>query len=234
MEEKTIEALKKRLSCDFAAEDRLREALTHRSYAAEHNLAYDNQRLEFLGDAVLEIILSEHLFRLYPAADEGELTRIRSGLVRESSLAALARRLELQDFIRCGKGELDAGGNQRGSTLADLFEAILGAMYLEAGFEKVKAFVIARIEAEYPDPRRLLHEINPKGELQELSQGRWNEQPEYAVVAVSGPEHQPTYEVEVRLHGMVANGRANGRKAAESAAARKLLDFINRGERNEP
>ncbi|MGE4564688.1 MAG: ribonuclease III [Victivallaceae bacterium] len=212
------------------AGEKLREALTHRSYSVENNLSYDNQRLEFLGDAVLEIILTDHLYFRYPDADEGELTRMRSALVREPALAELARKLELGTFLMTGRGEQEAGGAERDSTLADLFEAVLGAAYLEIGYEKLRGFVIQLFTENFPNPEELLLEINPKGALQELSQGRWGEQPEYQVVAVTGPEHQPTFEVEVRLHGFVAVGRAAGRKAAESQAARQLLDYLKQQE----
>ena len=223
-----IEKLKALLPVPFAADQLLLEALTHRSYAVEHNLDYDNQRLEFLGDAVLEIVLTEHLFRRYPKSAEGELTRMRSALVRESALAVLARRINLGRCLRIGRGEQESGGAERESTLADLFEAVLGAFYLGAGFDAVRSFLLPLIEAEFPDPRRLLTEINPKGALQEFSQSRWGEQPQYIVTHVSGPEHQPTYEVEVRLHGFVAIGRAAGRRAAETRAAQLLLNHLTR------
>ncbi len=226
-----IEKLKKIFSYPSGATGAiLREALTHRSYAVENGLDYDNQRLEFLGDAVLEIILTDHLYHRFPDADEGELTRMRSGLVRESALAALARKLELGSYLLTGKGEQEAGGAERDSTLADLFEAVLGAAYLETGYEKLRPLLIDLFDREFPDPRRMLVHINPKGALQELSQGRWGEQPEYRVLSVTGPEHLPTFEVEVRLHGHVALGRAAGRKSAESMAARELLEYFQHHE----
>ncbi len=225
-----IEKLKTLLDYPPEVGDKLREALTHRSYSVENNLSYDNQRLEFLGDAVLEIILTDHLYFRYPEADEGELTRMRSALVRESALALLARKLELGTFLMTGRGEQEAGGAERDSTLADLFEAVLGAAYLEIGFDKVRRFVITLFAENFPNPEELLLEINPKGALQELSQGRWGEQPEYQVVSVTGPEHQPTFEVEVKLRNYVARGRAAGRKAAESQAARQLLEFLKHQE----
>lgn len=162
-----IEQLKTLLKAEFKSDHYLREALTHRSYAVENDIKYDNQRLEFLGDAVLEILLTDHLFHRYPDADEGMLTRMRSGLVRESSLALLARKLDLGSYLLAGKGELEAHGTERDSTLADLFEAVLGAFYLEAGYDAVKPFLLELIEQEFPDPAGLLQEINPKGALQD-------------------------------------------------------------------
>lgn len=227
MDQKLLNECKQLLGGNCQSDARLREALTHRSFAVENNLDYDNQRLEFLGDAVLELILSEDLFQRYPDADEGVLTRIRSALVREAALVRLARKLELNRFLRIGKGEQESGGNERVSTLADAFEAVLGAYYLEAGYAATRDFLVRLVGEEFPDPVALLQGINPKGELQEFSQSRWNEQPEYRVRSVAGPEHQPTYEVEVRLRGSSAIGRASGRKAAESEAARKLLELLN-------
>ncbi len=222
-----IEQLKKVIQAENCSGTFLREALTHRSYAVEHGLKYDNQRLEFLGDAVLEILLTDYLYHRYPEADEGVLTRMRSGLVKESALAHLARKLELGTFLLTGKGEQESHGMERDSTLADLFEAVLGAVYLESGFESARKFLIGLFEKEFPDPLAMLSDINPKGALQEFTQSRWNEQPVYSIVAVSGPEHRPSYEVEVRVHGFVANGRAAGRKAAEIQAARQLLSYLN-------
>ncbi|MCQ2378776.1 MAG: ribonuclease III, partial [Victivallaceae bacterium] len=120
----------------------LAEALTHRSYAVEHGTRCDNQRLEFLGDAVLEIVLSEYLFSLYPDAPEGELTKMRSALARESTLAQIAAEMELGSFLKVGRGEAESGGERRASTLADLFEAVLGALYLDAGFDAARRFIL--------------------------------------------------------------------------------------------
>ncbi len=225
-----INELKSRLNGDVAWSDKLTEALTHRSFAVENNLSYDNQRLEFLGDAVLEIVLTEHLFHLYPESDEGAMTKIRSALVREPTLARLARKLELGDFLLAGRGEREAGGADRDSTLADLLEAVIGAFYLDAGFEKTRDFLIEIFDTEYPNPSTLLSSINPKGMLQEYSQARWGQPPVYTVIRATGPEHQPVYEVEASLHGYVAFGRAANRKQAESSAAHVLYLYLTEHE----
>ena len=224
-----IDRLKKAIRFPDGASDRpLREALTHRSYAVEHELAFDNQRLEFLGDAVLEIALSEYLFLRYPDADEGVLTRMRAALACESAIAELARKLDLGSYLLTGKGEAGSGGAKRESTLADLFEAVTAALYLAGGFEQTKGFLLEIFSEHFPDPMAMLEEINPKGSLQELSQGRWGEHPVYTVFRVSGPEHNPVFEVEVRLHKFVARGEGPGRRAAESAAAGNLLRYFKR------
>ena len=206
----------------------LLEAFTHRSYAVEHNLDYDNQRLEFLGDSVLEIILTEHLFHKYPSMSEGDMTKTRSALACEGSLALLARELKLGALLRIGKGEQENCGVERDSTLADLFEAFTGALYLEAGFERVREFVLELISTHFPDPRQLLLELNPKGKLQEFSQQHWNEIPRYTVLHHSGPQHMPLYEVEVQLHRYCALSRGRSRKQAEFNAAGILFHFLRK------
>ena len=219
-------ALKQLLGIPESAAELLAEALTHRTYAVENRLDRDNQRLEFLGDAVLEIVLTDYLFRLYPECDEGAMTKIRSALVREAALARLARKLELGEYLLVGRGEKESGGADRDSTLADLFEAVLGAFYLDGGFEPVRDFITGMFAAEFPNPRTLLSSINPKGLLQEYSQARWGQPPVYTVLRTTGPEHQPVYEVEVSLHGHVAFGRAASRKQGESAAAQVLYLYL--------
>lgn len=206
----------------------LLEAFTHRSYAVEHNLSYDNQRLEFLGDSVLEIVLTEHLFRLYPDMSEGDMTKTRSALACESSLALLAREMKLGPILRIGKGEQGAGGIERDSTLADLFEAFAGALYLELGFDPVRAFLLDLINTHFPSPKQLLQELNPKGKLQEFSQQFWNDVPRYTVFRHSGPQHLPLYEVELNLRRYTAMGSGRSRKQAEFNAAASLFQFLRR------
>ncbi len=207
----------------------LTEAFMHRSYAVEHDIAYDNQRLEFLGDAVLEIIQTEFLFEQCPDATEGQLTKIRSALACESSLAAWARELELGRWLKVGKGEGDSGGAARRSTLADLFEAVLGAVYLDLGLEAARQFVLPLLRSGFDNPHELLLELNPKGRLQELSQHRWGKTPSYSVLSVCGPPHMPRYDVEVRVGGCVSIGNGDSRKEAESRAASRLYRYLSAG-----
>ncbi|MCP3964981.1 MAG: ribonuclease III [Lentisphaerae bacterium] len=218
-----IEKFKKQIDYNFKNKALLREALTHRTYAVENDLKYDNQRLEFLGDAVLEIILSEYLFNLYPNAAEGEMTKMRSAMVNQDSLAILARKMDFGKFLLAGKGEIESGGCERDSTLSDLFEAITGAFYLDAGFETIKKFIIELFKKEFPEPEKLLLGLNPKGMLQEYSQKKWGEAPAYEVINVSGPDHNPLFEVEVKVGQISATGQASSRKNAESQAAKTAL-----------
>ena len=205
----------------------LAEAFTHRSYAVEHDLAYDNQRLEFLGDAVLEIIQTEYLFKRCPGATEGQLTKLRSALACEEALAEWSRQLELGTLLKVGRGEEDNGGAARRSTLADLFEAVLGAVYLDLGMAAARSFVLPLLESTLGDPDDLLLELNPKGQLQELTQRIFGGTPQYLVLGVSGPQHKPTFKVEARAGGRVTVGDGASRKQAESRAAAQLYRYLS-------
>ena len=211
----------------------LREALTHRTYAVEHHLDYDNQRLEFLGDAVLEIIHTEALYHRYPDLPEGDMTKIRAALSCEATLASVARELELGSYLLIGRGEKECGGNERESTLCDLFEAVLGALYLSCGLEKARKFVNTLFEADFSDPKELLDTMNPKGKLQEFSQSRWHRTPEYRLLRSGGAQHLPFFEVEARVDRFSAVGRGSSRKNAEVNAAGKLVRFFaSRGKKD--
>lgn len=206
----------------------LQEALTHRTYAVENALDYDNQRLEFLGDAVLEIIHTEYLYFRYPELPEGDLTKIRSALSCEGTLAQLARQIGLGSYLLIGNGEKECSGNDRESTLCDLFESVLGAMYLACGMAHTRKFVHELFREDFSDPVQLLDDLNPKGRLQEFSQGRWHVTPEYRLLRNGGPQHAPYFDVEVRVDGFVAIGSGMSRKAAEVCAAGKLVKFFSR------
>ncbi len=226
--EKQLESLRRKLGFDLENPDRLEEAFTHRSFAVENQLAFDNQRLEFLGDAVLEIILTDWIFATYPDAAEGEMTQMRSALAQEATLAMLAQKLDLGALLRMGKGEAESGGGHRVSTLADLLESVIGALYLNAGFEKTQASITELFRTYCSDPRQQLDAINPKGALQEYAQRLFARTPDYQVLRVSGPEHLPDFEVEARLRNYTAIGIGHSRKAAETDAARILLDFLKK------
>ena len=203
-----------------------KEAFTHRSFAVERRIDYDNQRLEFLGDAVLELILTEYLYSRYPACREGELTKMRSSLACEEMLAAFARRLDLGAYLELGRGEIETRGKNRESTLADLFEAMLGAIYLDRGMETARQLVEEQLRQIPEDHRQVLATLNPKGRLQELSQARWNEIPRYTILQVTGPMHSPRYLAEAQLRKFTAPGTGSSRKEAESAAAAQLIAHL--------
>jgi ribonuclease III len=205
----------------------LKKAMTHRSYATERKIPTDNQRLEFLGDAVIEIIVTEYLFKLYTEKQEGELTALRSALVQKDTLARLALTINLQDFIFLGKGEIEAGGSTRSSTLCDAFEALIGAVYLDSDFNTVRTFLLSILTAVFPQPNNLLVELNPKGLLQEITQKKWNLKPEYKIRETTGPQHDIIYVIDAYVAGKLY-GTGNGKniKSAESAAAKATLQLI--------
>ena len=210
----------------------LREAVTHKSYAAEFNLKYDNQRLEFLGDAVVQIILTKHLFHRYTNLQEGDLTKIRSALVNQDSLARFARSISLGDYLLLGRGEAESHGNDRDSTLSDAFEALCGAIYLDQGSQRVASFLLEILQENCAEPSELLHSLNPKGALQEYAQEHFGKAPEYRTLSVSGPPHDPVYEVEVLVNGrLLGHGHAAKRKLAEQSAASAALEAIRREEK---
>ena len=160
------------LGISFKDSSLLAEAMTHKSYAAENSLKYDNQRLEFLGDAVLQIVLTKHLYYRYPALQEGALTKLRSALANQTTLALFARKLEIGEYLRLGRGEIEQNGMDRDSTLSDAFEALAGAIFLDAGEDAAAKYILGILEITYPEPLTLLDDLNPKGALQEYTQAR--------------------------------------------------------------
>ncbi len=225
-----IEKLKYRIGYEFKNRALLREALTHRSYAVENDLKYDNQRLEFLGDSVLGVILTDWLFRNYPEASEGPLTKIRSALACMPALARIARHLELGSFILLGHGEIESGGDNRDSTLSDLMEALIGAIYLDSDYQTVQAWLLAYYRELFPEPQKVLQYGNPKGLLQEYTQHKWGMAPAYNVLSVEGPDHNPRYQVVVSVKEFSAEGEALSRKNAEIQAAKNLLNKLSAGD----
>ena len=208
----------------------LKEAMTHRSYATERKIPMDNQRLEFLGDAVIEIIVTEYLFKLYTKKQEGELTALRSALVQRNTLSKLASDINLQNFIFLGKGEIETGGNTRTSTLCDAFEALIGAIFLDSDFNTVQTFLLSILTTVFPQPNNLLEELNPKGLLQEVTQKKWGLKPEYKIKEAIGPQHDIIYVIDAYIGGkLYGTGNGKNRKSAESAAAKATLQLIQQG-----
>jgi ribonuclease-3 len=198
----------------------LRRALTHRSASAEHN-----ERLEFLGDAVIELVVTEWLYRSLPDRSEGELTRLRARVVRRESLAELARELGLGETLSLGGGELKSGGRNRDSILADAFEALIGALYLDAGLETCRRRLLAYVEPRMGDLEEVPSGKDPKTCLQEWLQGKGLALPRYEVVGTDGAEHAQHFHVECTVASVDASARGSGssRRRAEQAAAQALL-----------
>ena len=222
-----LSKLEKKIEYEFKDRSLLKKAMTHRSYATERKIPTDNQRLEFLGDAVIEIIVTEYLFKLYREKQEGELTALRSALVQKDTLARLALTVNLQDFIFLGKGEIEAGGGMRTSTLCDAFEALIGAVYLDSDFYSVSTFLLSILTTVFPQPNNLLEELNPKGLLQEVTQKKWSLKPEYRIKETIGPQHDIIYVVDAYIDGkLYGTGKGKNIKSAESAAAKATLQLI--------
>lgn len=203
-------------------------ALTHRSFRFEsEGVEMDNQRLEFLGDAILGMIAAVHLYRVLEESDEGVLTRLRSRLTSGKMLARIAESVELGAELDIGKGEERTGGRSRPSNLADALEAVLGAVYLDGGLkaaEKVFAKLFLPVLHEY---RLDAWHDNPKGRLQEFSQQKWHVAPRYRVVRESGPSHKRSFVVDVVLNGAVAGrGEGTSKRAAEMNAALSAMKSI--------
>ena len=203
----------------------LGEALTHPSLAYETRKPhFDNQRLEFLGDAVLQLILTDHLFHKFPAFPEGKLTKLRSRLVSREALRIYAQRLGLGDFLLLGRGEEASGGRTRASSLADAFEALIGAIYLDSGLPEARAFVLRFCTQELDLITSEPDEINPKGELQELLQGQDSTGPVYHIIEESGPDHAKEFIAIATWQGReLGRGIGMSKKQAEIQAALDAL-----------
>jgi ribonuclease-3 len=211
------------LDHSFTDPSLLRQALTHRSYGVPHN-----ERLEFIGDAILNCVVALTLYERYPDLPEGDLSRVRAHLVNKDMLAQVARRLDLGAMIRLGEGEIRSGGAARASILADAMEAVFGAVFLDAGFAQARR----TIDAAYTD---LLHDADPaalgkdpKTRLQEWLQAQRLPVPEYAIVATTGEAHAQQFAVECRIPGLaiIATGSGSSRRAAEQDAAASALAAV--------
>jgi len=219
-----LEKFRTLLDYQFKQPDLLEQALTHRSYSADKN----NERLEFLGDSVLSLVITQHIYQRQPEADEGELSRIRSSLVRQDALARVARDIGLGDYIYLGGGELKSGGFRRSSILSDTLEAIIGAIYLDSGFGSAQdtvLFLYRDYLLSLPDTDTLK---DAKTRLQEYLQSRQLGLPEYTVIKTIGKSHDQVFTVTCSIASLKLkySGEGSSRKKAEQDAARKTLDQI--------
>lgn len=205
----------------------LQNALTHSSYANErwHNSLLSNERLEFLGDSVLGMLVAEYLFRNFPNRPEGELTRMRADMVCEKTLAAAANRIGLGEHLLLGHGEEQGGGRSRDSILADAVESVIAACFLDGGLDAALKFVQQFILVEVPVSK--LHNVDYKTQLQELVQQKKNQVLSYVLVGQSGPDHDKQFDVEVSLNGaVVGSGSGSSKKRAEQMAARAAIEKL--------
>lgn len=225
--------LQERLSIQFYDLSLLQRALTHRSYLNEHpeHSLEDNERLEFLGDAVLDFVAGAWLYDRFPEMDEGQLTRLRAGLVRTETLAAFARHFRLGDALLLGKGEDESGGREREKILCGAFEALIGALYLDQGMDAVQRFVEPLLEPALTDILERAADKDPKSLLQEWAQATLGETPLYRTVGSQGPDHAKQFTVEVII-GTTPCGRGTGpsKQSAAQAAAQNALSAIEAGE----
>ncbi len=220
--------IQRRISYTFSDPDLLERALTHKSYANENKVPYHNERMEFLGDSVLNLIVSEYLMRSCPASTEGDLSRLRAAVVSEPALAAIARTIGLGGYILLGRGEEQTGGRDKDSLLADCLEALIASVYLDTGKDSAEAFVLRFFEEVMKKTCSSRGTLDYKTELQELCQERLKQLPEYRIAAETGPDHRKQFEVEVWVNGRLS-GRGTGRskKEAEQKAAKEALKRLS-------
>ncbi|MBQ9517345.1 MAG: ribonuclease III [Eubacterium sp.] len=221
-----MDKLERKIEYTFKNRDYLIEALTHSSYANENAGGFScNERMEFLGDAVLSIISAEYLYTKFPEMPEGKLTKLRSSLVCTQSLSAFAREIELGSRLKMGKGETACGGSERPSVLENAFEALIAAIYLDGGMDEAKRFVLRFLSREVDS-----HHVNfrdYKSLLQEIIQQNPDETLTYTVVGTSGPDHDKRFDVELKLNSnIIGKGHGTSKKNAEQLAAKEALELM--------
>lgn len=223
--------LEKYLAFRFRDRSLLEEALRHSSFVNEQPQPdlQNNERLEFLGDAVLNLIIGHLLMDHYRDMPEGELSRLRANLVNERQLARVARGIHLGDFLRLGRGEEQSHGREKNSILADGLEAVIAAIYLDSGFDAAFRFVKSHFIDLVTSSKILRERLDFKSRLQELVQGAYKTTPEYRIVRESGPDHDKTFFVSIRVMQFSAEGEGKSKKLAEQDAARKMLEMLNGG-----
>ncbi|AWI51986.1 ribonuclease III [Actinobacillus porcitonsillarum] len=218
-----LERLQKKLGYQFETLDYLTQALTHRSAASKNN-----ERLEFLGDSILNFTIGKALYDKFPKANEGELSRMRAALVREQTLAVIARQFELGEYLKLGAGELKSGGFRRESILSDCVEAIIAAIYLDKGMEPAMERIYAWYETFLAEITPGEAQKDPKTRLQEFLQGRKLPLPEYEVIDIKGEAHNQTFKVTCKVQGIdeIFTGQGTSRRKAEQNVAEKVLTQI--------
>ena len=225
--------LQNAIGYEFKQPELLLEAITHPSLAHEqagHNQPH-NQRLEFLGDAVLQLMLTDNLYHQHPTLPEGQLTQLRAHLANRHSLFRRAKAIELGKYLLLGKGEEGSGGRERLSNLADAYEALIGAIYLDGGVRATRKFIAAQFKDEFKTLKQSAPRQNPKGLLQELLQAHSTANPHYRVVHESGPDHHKHFEVIVEWKGCeIGRGQGTSKKQAEAVAAEVALQTVETGQ----
>ena len=225
-----MENFEKIIGYTFNDKKILENALIHTSYVNENKLSSrkHNERLEFLGDAVLELISSDYIFKYYPDMSEGDMTKLRAGVVCEPALAKYARKISLGEYIFMGRGESAGGGRGRDSVLSDAYEAVIGAIYLDGGYDAARDFILAAISDDVHSKEGLDWIADCKTHLQEVLQRTSQSPIEYYVVKEIGPEHEKVFTVELKYEGKImAQGSGRNKKEAEQVAARAAIEKYN-------
>ena len=226
-----LEKLQSDLNINFTDINLLESAITHKSFFINKNKKIQkyNQRLEFLGDSVLDLIITEHLFLKYPEDNEGILTSKRSLLVDEASLSTLAKKLNLNEWLRMSNEELNRGGNLRDSALADALEALIGAIFIDKGYEYVKKFILNLFKDSLENINNLQNYKDSKSLLQEMVQAEALEPPKYVLDKVSGPSHNPIFMTDLYINDKkISSAKGNKKIISEQNAAEMAIKYINK------
>ena len=224
-----IETCQEKLGYPFKNINLLSQALTHKSFVNENNRKFkDNERLEFLGDSVLDLIIGEYSLKNFTNRMEGDLSKIRAALVNESNLSKIARQLDLGEYIQLGKGESMSGGHDKNSILANTFEAMVAAIYLDGGLKKTAKIILPLFKSDLHHLADTSHYRDYKSELQEHAQGKKIAIPVYKIEKETGPDHDKIFEITVSINGrIIGKGKGKNKKEGEQEAARIALENIN-------
>ncbi len=224
----SLSDIQQRIGYTFSDPELLERALTHKSYANENKVPYHNERMEFLGDSVLNLIVSEYLMKTCPDSTEGALSRLRASVVSEPALAGVAREIGLGNHLLLGKGEEQTGGRNKDSLLADCLEALIASVYLDRGMDATEAFIMRFFDDLIKKSCTTRVSLDYKTELQELCQERLKQLPEYRVASETGPDHRKQFEVEVWVKGeQTGRGVGRSKKEAEQKAAKEALGKLS-------
>ncbi len=223
-----LAALQKALDYRFRHLRHLQEALQHRSFVNESPQSdmRDNETLEFLGDAVLNLVVGHVLMQRHPEMKEGDLSRTRAQLVSEVRLAEVARTIELGRYVQLGRGEIQTGGRDKPSILADTLEAVLAAVYLDGGYQAAFEVIASQLAFQFEDAGAAVADADFKSRLQEYAQNHLQTLPAYRIVEARGPDHDKVFKVELKLQGLCVNGTGRSKKSAEQDAARQALQAL--------
>jgi len=229
--EKILSDFQQRIGYSFKDMDFLDSALIHRSYVNETKLQiHDNERLEFLGDSVLALVVNEYIFKKFPLYHEGELAKIKAKVVSEDILAKVARNIAIGDYLLMGRGEDLSGGRLRDSILSDAVEAVIGAIYLDSGLKSSRDFILSNLKPYIRDIQKIPSSIDPKSSIQEFVQKKYKEKPEYKLIKESGPDHCKNFEVALLIKGKeIVSASGSSIRRAEASAAEKALEMKKKG-----